>query len=148
MVTNAHLPIAGLGRRVLSLGYELLLVSVVFLAGAVIVVPIAQQLDPLFARPLLQCVLLALIGLYFVWQWTHGGQTLAMKTWRIEVVTADGAPLDLRQAALRFVAATAGLLLFGAGFAWALVDRDRQFLHDRLTGTRLINALDQDGTAR
>jgi len=39
---------------------------------------------------------------------------------------------------LRFCLALAGLALAGAGFWWALFDRDRQFLHDRLLGTRLI----------
>jgi uncharacterized RDD family membrane protein YckC len=28
----------------------------------------------------------------------------------------------------------------GAGILWALVDRDRQFLHDRLAGTRIVNS--------
>jgi hypothetical protein len=28
----------------------------------------------------------------------------------------------------------------GISIVWALLDRDRQFLHDRLAGTRLVNA--------
>ena len=31
------------------------------------------------------------------------------------------------------------------GFAWALVDRDRQFLHDRLAGTALVEAAPPKG---
>ena len=61
-----------------------------------------------------------------------------MKTWRIRLVTVDGSPLSLKQAALRFVLALLGLLLVGVGFWWALFDRDRQFLHDRIAGTRLV----------
>ena len=34
--------------------------------------------------------------------------------------------------------AFASLALTGVGIGWALVDRDGQFLHDRLAGTRLI----------
>ena len=30
------------------------------------------------------------------------------------------------------------LPLLAVNYAWALVDRERQFLHDRLAGTRLI----------
>jgi hypothetical protein len=30
------------------------------------------------------------------------------------------------------------VLALGAGFAWALVDQDHQFLHDRLAGTRIV----------
>jgi len=61
-----------------------------------------------------------------------------MKTWRIRLVNPDGTRLTLGQAALRFVIALLGLLLAGFGFWWALFDRDRQFLHDRIVGTRLI----------
>jgi len=35
--------------------------------------------------------------------------------------------------------------LWPLSILWALVDRDRQFLHDRLAGTRLINAGNQEG---
>ena len=65
-------------------------------------------------------------------------QTLAMKTWRIRLVNPDGAPLTFKQAVLRFFLALLGLLLAGAGFWWAWFDRDRQFLHDRIVGTRLV----------
>jgi uncharacterized RDD family membrane protein YckC len=60
-----------------------------------------------------------------------GGQTLAMKAWRIRL--ADVTPA---KAILRFIY---GLLLVPTGIAivWAFFDRDRQFLHDRLAGTRI-----------
>jgi hypothetical protein len=41
----------------------------------------------------------------------------------------------------RYLLAVLGLAAVGLGFAWALVDRDRLFLHDRLAGTML--ALDE-----
>ncbi len=75
---------------------------------------------------------------YFGWLWRRSGQTLAMQTWKIKLVSADGARLSPRQILLRYVLAWPSLLLGGAGLAWALFDRDRQFLHDRLAGTRLI----------
>ena len=87
---------------------------------------------------LLQAFLLALFAAYFLWCWLRGGQTLAMKTWRIRVVTKAGhANLAPKAALLRFVCA---LLLVPTliGIAWAYVDRDRQFLHDRLAGSLLI----------
>lgn len=81
-------------------------------------------------------VFLILFG-YFAWFWLHGGQTLAMKTWRIRVIAADDAPLRLWQAILRYLLAWPSLGLAGVGIVWVLFDRDRQFLHDRLAGTRL-----------
>lgn len=91
-------------------------------------------------RHLLQGWLACVIGAYYVWFWTRGGQTLPMKTWRIRLVRAEGAgPVNTGRAIHRYVLALLGLLAAGLGFAWALVDRDRQFLHDRLAGTALID---------
>lgn len=75
---------------------------------------------------------------YFSWLWHRNGQTLAMQTWKIRLVSADGTRLSPRQILFRQVLSWPSLLLGGAGIFWALFDRDRQFLHDRLAGTRLI----------
>jgi uncharacterized RDD family membrane protein YckC len=62
-----------------------------------------------------------------------------MQTWRIKLVSArEQRTVSLTQALLRYALAWAGLLFYGAGLLWALFDRDRQFLHDRLAGTRLV----------
>jgi len=83
-------------------------------------------------RAELQFFILVVLGAYFLWCWLRGGQTLAMRAWRIRLV--DVTP---RKALVRFVLAAALLPL---SILWALVDRDGQFLHDRLAGTRLIDA--------
>jgi uncharacterized RDD family membrane protein YckC len=133
----------GLARRALSMVYEILLLVAVLITGALPFMLLTREADPSLARLLLQLYLLALCGVYFIWQWLHGGQTLPMKTWRIRLVTRDSAPLTLRRAVCRYLLALAGLALLGAGFLWAFIDRDRQFLHDRLAGTRIVN--DEDG---
>jgi uncharacterized RDD family membrane protein YckC len=85
-------------------------------------------------RYALQLLIGVVFAGYFLWSWLRGGQTLAMKAWRIRVVAVTPA-----RALLRFVLA---LLLVPTlvSIVWALFDRDRQFLHDRLAGTRLVNA--------
>jgi uncharacterized RDD family membrane protein YckC len=129
---------ASLVRRGLALCYEALLLLALLLAGALPFVLIADGADRITARPLFQLYLVALTALYFVWQWRRGGQTLAMRTWRLRIVTREGAPLDWARAARRYLFALAGTLLAGAGFLWALVDHERLFLHDRLAGTRIV----------
>jgi len=86
---------------------------------------------------LFQLWLLVVLAAYFAYCWRRGGQTLAMKTWRIRVARQDGSALSPREALARFALAVCSLSLFGAGFWWGFVDRDRQFLHDRLIGSRL-----------
>jgi uncharacterized RDD family membrane protein YckC len=61
-----------------------------------------------------------------------------MQTWKLRIVTADGNPVSLQQGWLRYALAWPSVLCGGVGLLWALVDRDRQFLHDRLAGTRII----------
>lgn len=89
------------------------------------------------SRTLLQIFLVAVFAAYFLWCWLRGGQTLAMKTWRIRLISSQHERLPPRTALLRFAIAVfavpTGIALF-----WALFDRDQQFLHDRLAGTRLI----------
>lgn len=47
--------------------------------------------------------LLLLAGLaFFGWSWTHGGQTLGMRAWRLQVRREDGAGLRWPVAALRY----------------------------------------------
>jgi uncharacterized RDD family membrane protein YckC len=133
-------PSAGLGRRALSLLYEALLAAAVVLAGALPFVLLTHGMDPARARPLFQLYLATLAGAYFSWQWKHGGRTLAMRTWRLRVVTRAGTPLTWAHAAKRYLYALAGTLALGAGFLWAFFDRDGLFLHDRLAGTRIIKS--------
>ena len=81
-----------------------------------------------------------------------------MRTWRLALATTDGAPLGVPRALLRFAACLSGLALsvpafawlepsghgrwaaaaLALNYAWALVDRDRAFLQDRIAGTRLV----------
>lgn len=131
-------PSAGLARRAIALAYEAILLFAVLLAAAAPFVVIARGADAVVARPLFQIYLIAVAATYFIGQWHRGGQTLPLKTWRMRIVTRAGGPLDLRYAVCRFVFALAGCGLAGAGFLWALVDRDGLFLHDRLAGTKII----------
>ena len=148
-------------RRLATLLYEgVILFGVVFLAGYLFST-LTQQRNGLVHRNLLAGWIGLVLALYFVWFWTHSGQTLPMKTWRLRVVRAkDGAPLSAARAFARYVLAWLWFLpplalhpLFGltvphtlalaaAWFAlWAATgrfDADRQFLHDRLAGTRIV----------
>jgi uncharacterized RDD family membrane protein YckC len=85
-------------------------------------------------RHALQLFILVVFAGYFLWCWLRGGQTLAMKAWRVRLV--DVTP---RKAVLRFLLA-GPLVPTGISLLWSLFDRDRQFLHDRLAGTRLVSA--------
>jgi uncharacterized RDD family membrane protein YckC len=58
----------------------------------------------------------------------------------VRLAQKDGSRLSIRQALLRYGIALCGCCLGGVAFWWALADRERQFLHDRLAGTRLFDS--------
>ena len=109
----------------------------------------------------LQLFLFLVLGLYFTWFWSHGGQTVAMKTWHVRLLSTDGQPVGAARAWLRyvlswlwFVPALVGVYLAGlrsggaislvllAGvLVYALLSRfnpRRQFLHDLISRTELV----------
>ena len=120
--------------------YEgVLLVGVTFI-GSWVYLKLFGDSSHGIARHVFQAYVALLCGVYFVYCWRRSGQTLAMKTWGLRLVRADGGTLTLGRAVARYILALAGLLAAGVGFLWVVVDRDRQFLHDRLLGTRIVRA--------
>jgi uncharacterized RDD family membrane protein YckC len=152
-------------RRLAAFVYEgVLLFGVVMAAGFVWSLA-TQQRHALLGRHGLQALLFVVLGLYFAWFWSHGGQTVALKAWRIRLVRSDGSAVSTTRAAVRYLLAwlwfapallavwlaglrgagaitgvvAAGVLAFAA---LARLHPSRQFLHDVLCGTRLIEARD------
>jgi len=151
-------------RRFACMMYEaVLLFGVVFLAGYLFDT-LTQSKHALMLRHARQLWLFIVIGIYFVLCWRRSGQTLPMKTWNIRLLDRDGQPPSAPRLVLRYVliwplvliaawlvsqasAATGwksmDMFIVAAPFAifiWSWFDRDGQFLHDRLLGTRLCNA--------
>jgi uncharacterized RDD family membrane protein YckC len=102
-------------RRLISMLYEsLILVAVLFTTGFIFHL-VFRDINSLFFRPAFQLYLLIVAGIYFIWFWTHGGQTLPMQTWKLRVVSADGGRVYLKQAVARYLFAVIGILFFGFG---------------------------------
>lgn len=131
---------ATIPRRLASMLYESLLLFGVL---GVLIVPLVlfSAVNGMeIPRPFLRVYLFLGLALYFLWHWHGGCQTLAMKTWKLRITLPDGTLPGATRLALRYVLAWPSIALGGIGILWAFVDRDRQFLHDRLAGTRLICA--------
>ena len=125
---------AGLWRRIGAYVYELFpVVAILFLAGAVALAFNGGQAigsESWWFR----FYLLAWIYAYFVYCWVSGGQTLAMRAWRLHVRNSDGEPLTFRQANRRFWVALCGWIAVAAGHLWALLPGHRTW-HDRIAGS-------------
>lgn len=124
---------AGLMRRLLSMLYEALVFGGVLFIAALIFIVLRNPQAP-GAMPFFRVYLILVALGFFTWFWTHGGQTVAMRAWRIRIERRDGTILNFPQATLRFFLAWLSIV----SVLWAIVDRDHQFLHDRLAGTRIV----------
>jgi uncharacterized RDD family membrane protein YckC len=144
-------------RRLISMVYETLLgFAVLFLPFLVLEIATGASHTPLVEH-MRQALAFLVLGFYFIHQWRRDGQTLAMRTWRMKLVGADGGAVSVRAATVRYllswlwilpaIGVTVALQLQALGtmlagvVLWsltALLDRDRQFLHDKLAGTRMV----------
>ena len=142
-------PAALVGWRLMALAYDLfpalalwMLAAAAFTFGFYEAGHAARQnIAPFSALQLalwLLCWLLT--GAYAVLSWHRGGQTLGMRPWRLRVVAVDGGDASWPALLERYAIGTLSLLLAGAGFWWAWIDRDRLTWHDRASGTRLLRA--------
>lgn len=163
MTVAAPLGVPSVGRRLAAFLYEGVLLFGVLMVAGWLYAGLTQQRHALQGKTGLQLFLFVVLAVYFVWFWTHGGQTVAMKTWRVKVVARNGQPLGQGRALARYLAswlwfvpalsaielsglksgvAMGGTVLAGvlayAGLVW--LHPERQFLHDVLCGTRVVDA--------
>ena len=128
----------GIGRRVACMFYEAILLFAVGFAATSLFFYASGGLGASgYGRTMLQLFLVTVFAGYFLWCWLRGGQTLAMKTWKIRLVAPGLDRVPPLTALLRFALAILAVPT-GIALGWALFDRDRQFLHDRIAGTRLV----------
>jgi len=151
-----------LRRRMAAFIYEgVLLFGVLFIADYLFSA-LTQQHDVMQGRLAGQLFLFVVLGIYFVWFWSHGGQTVALKAWHLRVVDRHGQPLSQWRALARYLLSWLWFLpallaawlahlgqlaeVFGCVLAgllgYALVARlhpRRQFLHDLICGTQIVD---------
>ncbi len=160
------LPTARLRKRLLCMVYEAMLLLGVLFVATWVFSTLLQQRHALYLRGALQDWLFVVVGLYFCWFWTHGGQTLPMKTWNIRLVDNHDQPVRWKRALARYAlcwlwflpglaiaryVGAQGWMLLGLPalnvVIWAAASRltpDHRFLHDQLAGTRLVTVPGRD----
>lgn len=142
--------------------YEGVLLFGVVMLTALPFALVTQQRHALQGQTGLRILMVLVLALYFTGFWIRSGQTLPMKTWHIRVCTVQGGPLGWGRALLRFALAwlwflpalgiahasgikggwgLAGCVLAGvlAYAALAMLHPSRQFWHDIVSGTRLVD---------
>lgn len=145
MSTTGYLPASFL-RRVGAIFYDsMLVVSFLFVAGMLSMkgMMLAMDLENVpagsVAAKAFFVYLVLLAYLFFAWFWIHGGQTLGMRAWKVKLVRQDGMTISWGQAFLRFCYSIVSWIPLGAGYLWALIDKNKQAWHDKASRSYLID---------
>jgi uncharacterized RDD family membrane protein YckC len=152
-------------RRMACFVYEgMMLFGIGLIPGAIgaLFTALTGHTHPLQSDAALRVIAYVIYGVYFTWFWSSRGQTLPMQTWNIRLVTLSGRPLSQRRALMRYLASSAwfvpavviaqlndwsrwdalyAVAIGVVGYALlALLHPQRQFWHDALCGTQIIDA--------
>ena len=129
---------ASLFRRVAAFTYDLLLLlGLLFVfTWLVLLLRGGRPIPP--GSAWFELCLAAVALCFYAGFWTHGGQTLGMRAWRIRVIRTDGGTLEWWRAGARFGAGIVALLPAGLGLWWSLIDGSRRGWHDIWTRTRVV----------
>ena len=127
-------------RRLAAFCYDVFIIASLWLIATFVALFINQGHTIQAGTIWFQAFLFLVCFGFYVWFWTHGGQTLGMAAWKFKVTTLDGKSLSFKQASKRFLYA----LLFNAPFGFALwmsiFHKDNKTLYDVCSKTTLARA--------
>lgn len=125
-------------RQLMVMLYDLLLLISALLLATVIPVVLnrGEAIEP--GNPIFLLYLLLVSLFFYGWFWTHGGQTLGMRAWKVYLVGQSQVEVSWQQATMRFAVAIISWLCLGLGFFWQWLSKDKLSWHDLLSGTQLI----------
>lgn len=130
---------AALWRRLFAAVYDGLVLLGLSMAALLLEMIVRENLLGLGRNATVLQVLLFVVGLgFFGWFWVHGGQTLGMRAWRLQVRRLDGAPLRWPIAAVRY---TVMIVTWGVVLQPTLLGLPRFAGHTQLQAAALACAL-------
>jgi len=141
------LPPPGLLRRLAAMLYDTFLVLPLIMLSVALALGLYVSLvkltggvpDPEALSPALRqlIIVITVVGFFSIF-WIKSGQTLGMQAWRVQLVTVEGGSLTMKRCLLRALGALLSAACLGLGYLWCLVDREKRYWHDMLSGTRLV----------
>lgn len=112
---------ASTSKRLLAIVYDgLLLIAVLFLAMAVMLLFFKGK-NPEDGSLIATLYMILVSYGFFAWFWTHGGQTLGMRAWKLQLVsthsTNNSARISYKQSAIRIITAIPAWVIIFIGVA-------------------------------
>jgi uncharacterized RDD family membrane protein YckC len=118
--------------------YDALLLLAVLFFATLLILPFNAGIAFSGEQFLYPIYLFSVSFLFYGWFWTHGGQTLGLRAWKIKVLTNNYELISWQQAFIRFIAALFSWSFLGLGFLWVLIDKNQRSWHDIVSKTGLF----------
>ncbi len=133
--------VPGFFRRLAAIAYDSILLLAVLFAATALILPFnsgeaLNNWQIIFYR----FYLLFVSFLFYGWFWTHGGQTLGLRVWKMKVLTLNHQSMTWKQAMIRFCFALLSWAAFGLGFIWIMINKNSLAWHDSLSQSRIFFA--------
>ena len=105
---------ASLWRRLAAMVYDSLLIFSILIVVGITTLPFTNGLGVSRDNIVIRLYIFSALFVFLGWFWTHGGQTLGMRAWKIKLVQADGSPVSWPLALIYFLVSLPmwGFLIF------------------------------------
>ncbi len=124
-------------RQIMAMIYDFFLLLSALLFAAII--PVALNGGDAIApgNIFFLLYLLSISFLFYGWFWTHGGQTLGMRAWKLKLQALSESQVTWKQAGVRFIVGVLSWLCLGLGFWWQWINNNHQSWYSQASKTRL-----------
>ena len=129
----------GFFRYLSAIFYDLiLLIAVLLLATAIFHALNQGTVSILSSLIVFRLYLVGVSFLFYGWFWTHGGQTLGLRAWRLRLVNHQQKDINWKQALTRYLTACIAWLILGLGIFWRLWQKDHKTWQDLSSKSYII----------
>jgi len=135
---------AGFITRLLAYVVDLAIVAGIlvlggWLAGLVDIIFERMNLDPNVDVATIYVFLIPLIiASYFVMFWALTGRTIGKWFMGLKVIGSNGRPPTIKQSIIRLIGYGLSAIAFWVGYAWVIIDDERQGWHDHMAKTWVV----------
>lgn len=153
-------------KRLLAAFYDSLLILASLFFATLLTLPFTKGEIAAENNIYMSIYLFAVIIIFYGWFWTHGGQTLGMRTWKQKLVSLNGNSVSWTQSFIRvltgtpawilflislllwmfpekthvtkYLASTPAWLMVLVSFIWVLLDNRSGNWRDKISGTQIV----------
>ena len=127
----------GFFRYMAAIFYDAFLVIALFFLATALLLPLNDG-EAIQSSLLYPLYLLCVGFIFYGWFWTHGGQTLGLRAWKLRLITDEQQDISWKQALIRYLTACCSWLVFGLGFFWRIGQKDGKTWHDLSSKSTLV----------